>query len=96
MTQSNISFWFIVLVGFGIGANCGMTNLSIEVLKLYMADRLDFKPDAIELSLFTIAVLIGSLISSAGITYLADRFGRKNSTVISAEACCVMNLLCIF
>ena len=72
-----------------------MTNLPIEVLKLYMANTLNFNPDAIVLSLSTIAVLIGSLIGSAGVTYLADRFGRKNVTVISAGACCVMNLLCI-
>ena len=84
-----------IIVNFTIGANHVMTNLSIEVLKLYTADKLVFTTEAIVLSLSTITVLIRLLFGSAGITNFADYFTCKNVTVISTGVCCVMNLLCI-
>ena len=97
MVAKSVPFWFMLVVDFAIGSNYGLTltNLPLEVLKLYTNNNLDDDLSSVELSLSTVAVLIGSLIGSASVTYYADRYGRKMVTIVSAAACCVFNLLCI-
>ena len=43
MNKSVVPFWFILLVDFAIGANYGMTmtNLPVEVLRLYTSGDLN-------------------------------------------------------